>query len=64
MHFELEVFRLADIHLRDDLMTRKTPMYDFMAEPDSRVQEREESPLRGVSIEPLVVNRSGLELMD
>ena len=64
MHFKLEALRLADIHLRDDLMTHKTPTYAFMVELDSRVKEREESLLRGVSIEPLVVNRAGLELMD
>jgi hypothetical protein len=64
MDFDLEVLRLADIRPRKDLMTHKTPTYDFMAELDLRVQDREESLLRGVTIEPLVVNRAGLELMD
>jgi hypothetical protein len=29
-----------------------------------RAEEREESILRGVSIEPLLINRDGFELMD
>jgi hypothetical protein len=35
-------------------------MASFLA----RAEGREESLLRGVSIEPLVINRSGYELMD
>ncbi len=64
MTFSLEILPLADIRPRSDLMTYRTETYDFMAELEARANEREVSLLRGVSTEPLIVNRSGLELMD
>ncbi len=64
MEFTLEVMRLADIMPRRDLMSYKTATYDFARELAERVQEREESFQRGVSMEPLVVKADGLELMD
>ena len=64
MDFALQTLNLSDITLRTDLMAHKTPTYDFLDELTERVQEREESFHRGVSCEPLVVNRKGLELMD
>jgi hypothetical protein len=64
MDFALRTLRLSDIALRADLMAHGTPTYDFASELAERAREREESFLRGVSCEPLVVNRAGLELMD
>ena len=64
MDFALRTLNLSDITLRTDLMAHKTPTYDFLHSLTERVQEREESFHRGVSCEPLVVNRKGLELMD
>ena len=60
MEFALEVIRLEDICPNPDLMSGK----DFQMSLQERADEREESMLRGVSIEPLLVNRNGLELMD
>lgn len=37
---------------------------DIAKELQARAEEREESMLRGVWIEPVIVNQSGLELMD
>jgi len=39
-------------------------MVDFISDLEERADEREESVLRGVSIEPLLVNREGFALMD
>ena len=60
MDFTLEVIRLTDINPNKDLMSVK----DFRRSLNERADEREESILRGVSIEPLPVNRNGFELMD
>jgi hypothetical protein len=37
---------------------------EFQSRLKERADEREESILRGTSIEPLLVNRNGFELMD
>lgn len=60
MDFRLEVISLEDIHLNTDLMS----VEDFRVSLKERADEREESILRGASIEPLLVNRDGFELMD
>ncbi|MCI0550538.1 MAG: hypothetical protein L0287_06260 [Anaerolineae bacterium] len=60
MEFALEILRLDDIHPHADLMS----VEDFQTSLKERADEREEGMLRGVSIEPLLVNRNGLELMD
>ena len=60
MEFALEVLRLDDIHPNADLFS----VEDFQRSLKERADEREEAMLRGVSIEPLLVNRDGLELMD
>lgn len=64
MEFTLEILGLGEIQLRQDLMGYKSDTYDFMAALRKRANERKESFLRGVSIEPLVVNGDGMELMD
>ena len=64
MEFQLETLPLDQIRPRTDLMNYKTEAEDFMASLIERAAEREESLLRGVSTEPLLVNRLGLELMD
>jgi hypothetical protein len=60
MEFALEVLKLESIHPRSDLMS----VEDFQTSLKERADEREESMLRGVSIEPLLINRNGFELMD
>lgn len=60
MEFVLEIIELEVIHRRADLMSVK----DFQISLKERADEREEGMLRGVSIEPLLVNRNGFELMD
>ncbi|HJR79490.1 MAG TPA: hypothetical protein VJ821_05410 [Anaerolineales bacterium] len=60
MEFALEILPLDAIHPRPDLMM----VEDFQTSLRERAHEREESMLRGVSIEPLLVNRNGFELMD
>jgi hypothetical protein len=76
MEFALEIIRLDDIHPNEDLMS----VEDFQRSLRERADEREESILRGISIEPLLihrtpaqsmrdysaslVNRNGFELMD
>ena len=60
MGFALEIIKLDDIHPRADLMNVK----DFQISLKERADEHEEAIMRGVSIEPLLVNRIGLELMD
>ena len=64
MSFSLEVLKLTSINPRADLMNYRTETYSFAKELQARAEERQESMLRGVSIEPIVVNQSGLELMD
>lgn len=60
MKFTLEILRIEDISPNRDLMS----VADFQVSLKERADEREESILRGISIEPLLVNRSGFELMD
>lgn len=60
MEFTLETIELEVIRPRADLMS----MEDFQISLRERANEREEGMLRGVSIEPLLVNRNGFELMD
>ena len=60
MEFALEVLHLDDIHPNADLFS----VEDFQRSLKERADEREEAMLRGVSIEALLVNRQGLELMD
>jgi len=60
LEFSLEIVRLSDICPNADLMS----VDQFQKELKERADEREESILRGVSIEPLLVNRDGFELMD
>ena len=60
MEFELAVVRLEEIHLHPDLMR----VEDFRASLKERTDDREEAVLRGVSIEPLLVNQDGFQLMD
>ena len=60
MDFALEVVRLEDIHPNNDLMS----VEEFQVGLKERADEREESVLRGISIEPLLVARDGFELMD
>jgi len=60
MEFALEIIRLDDIHPNADLMS----VEDFQRSLRERADEREESILRGISIEPLLINRQGFELMD
>lgn len=60
MEFALEVIRLNEICLNPDLMS----VEEFQTSLKERADEREESILRGISVEPLLVNRNGFELMD
>jgi hypothetical protein len=60
MEFALEIIELDNIHPRSDLMS----VEDFQTSLKERADEGEESILRGISIEPLLVNRNGFELMD
>ena len=60
MEFALEVLPLEKIQPRSDLMGG----HQFQIELQQRAEEREQSVLRGGSIEPLSVNRNGFELMD
>ena len=60
MEFQLEVLHLEDIHPNADLFR----VEQFHVELKERADDREESILRGMTIEPLLVNRTGYELMD
>ena len=60
MEFALEIINLDDVCPNADLWT----VEEFHVSLKERADEREESILRGISIEPLLVNRSGFELMD
>jgi hypothetical protein len=60
MEFALEIIELDSIHPRSDLWSGE----DFQTSLKERADEREEGMLRGVSIEPLLINRNGFELMD
>ncbi len=60
MEFTLEVIQLDDINPHLDLMS----VPEFISSLQERADEREESVLRGISIEPLLINRNGFQLMD
>ena len=60
MEFALEVLHFEDIRPNPDLFS----VEDFQRSLKERADEREESMLRGVSIEALLINRDGFELMD
>jgi hypothetical protein len=60
MRFSLEVIDPGEIHPHPDLMSDEK----FIRSLQQRADEREESMLRGVSIEPLLVKRDGFQLMD
>jgi hypothetical protein len=60
MAFELAVVRLEDIHPHPGLMS----VAEFRVGLQERTDEREDAILRGVSTEPLLVNRDGFQLMD
>ena len=60
MEFALEIIHLDEICPQADLMNGE----EFQRSLKERADEREESILRGISIEPLLVNRRGFELMD
>jgi hypothetical protein len=60
MDFTLQSISLEDIRPNADLMSVK----DLQQSLKEHADGREESILRSISIEPLVVNRNGFELMD
>ena len=60
MDFALETIRLEDVRPNMDLWS----VEEFQTSLKERADEREESMLRGISIEPLLVDRDGFELMD
>ena len=60
MDFALAIINLNDVHPNPDLMS----VEDFQTSLKERAAEREESILRGISIEPLLINQNGFELMD
>ena len=60
LEFDLAIVRLEDIRLHPDLMS----VEEFKTSLEERADEREESMLRGVSIEPLLVNQQNYQLMD
>jgi hypothetical protein len=60
MEFTLQTVQLDDIRPYADLMS----VEDFQRSLKERADEREEAMLRGLSIEPLLVNQNGFELMD
>jgi hypothetical protein len=64
MEFTLEIVRLEEIRLRQELMSYRSDTYDFMVSLRGRADERKGSFLRGVSLEPLVVKGDNMELMD
>jgi hypothetical protein len=64
MKFRLAILDLVKIKPRKELMEYKTKNYNFIKELKLRAKEREESMLRGVSSEPLLVNKNDYELMD
>jgi hypothetical protein len=60
MEFALEILPIKDIHPHPDLWR----LEEFQTSLQERADEREWSVLRGVSIEPLVINQAGFQLMD
>jgi len=64
MNFTLQKLEITSIVPRDDLMNYSSEDYDFQSELLARIEDRKDSIQRGVSIEPIVVNSRGNELMD
>jgi hypothetical protein len=60
MKFTLKVLDPGEIRPHPDLMS----VEEFLTDLQERADEREESMLRGVSIEPLLVDGAGNQLMD
>lgn len=60
MDFTLQIIHLDDIRPNVDLWS----VEEFQRSLKERADEREESVFRGQSIEPLLVNQDGFELMD
>ena len=60
MEFTLRTLPINEIHPHPDLWS----LQEFQVSLQERADDREWSMLRGVSIEPLVVNKDGFELMD
>ena len=60
MQFSLAVMDPGEIRPHPDLMSAD----EFITSLQERADEREESMLRGISVEPLLVNREGFQLMD
>ena len=60
LDFELAVVPLEDVRPHPGLMSVEA----FRISLQERADEREDAVLRGVSIEPLLVNRDGFQLMD
>jgi hypothetical protein len=64
LNFKLAIVNIEKITPKKELMNYKKGDHSFRDKLMERVEEREESILRGVSIEPLVVRQSDMELMD
>lgn len=64
MEFSLQQVRLSEIQPRIDLMNHVAEDGSFIESLNERADEREEAMLRGVSIEPLLVNVQNMQLMD
>ena len=64
MTFKVEIVEFEKIIPRKDLMEYQIGSYNFIEELNRRASEREESMLRGISIEPLLVRGGDMELMD
>ncbi|MBS03337.1 MAG: hypothetical protein CMQ24_11610 [Gammaproteobacteria bacterium] len=64
MRFDLEILQVSDVQPRADLMAFETEEENFYEDLVERAIERETSLDRGVSTEPILVNRNGCELMD
>ena len=60
MEFNLSIVKLELINLNRGLMS----VEEFFVGLKERADEREESVLRGISIEPLLIDQNGFELMD
>jgi hypothetical protein len=64
MEFSLQQVKLSEIQPRTDLMNHVAEDGPFIDSLNERADEREEAMLRGVSIEPLLVNAQNMQLMD
>src|SRR6185436_8090947 len=60
MKFSLVVIDPGEVHPHPDLMSTD----GFIASLQERANQREDSMLRGVSVEPLLVSHEGFQLMD